>query len=149
MNFWELSPHNGRKLIYPNTEEGAKQFYDDCMEYFEATDKRNDWDKTDWVGAAAKEVDRKQKIPYQISGLSIFLGMTSETFLQYGSKPLFSSIVKRVREIIRTQKYEGATTGHFNQLIISKDLGLGKEDEKSTKSHEIKVILPDGVKITK
>jgi hypothetical protein len=59
-----------------------------------------------------------------ISGLCIFLDISRPTWVEYRAKEGFSSIVSRVDEIIRTQKFEGASADLLNPSIIARDLGL-------------------------
>ena len=79
--------------------------------------------------------------PYTIKGLCIYLGC-NERYLEQFEKSLidkedilsedFSTVITRVREIIFTQKFEGAVIGAFNANIIARDLGLtDKKDHTS------------------
>ena len=118
-HWWELRATHGRELIFSSPEilwEAAK-------EYFIATNDRK-WIKKDWVGKDAFEVERKTDTPYTISGLCIFLDCSQKTFFNYGEREDFLPIVTRIREIIYTQKFEGAAVGAYNPMIISRDLHL-------------------------
>lgn len=67
-----------------------------------------------------------------ISGLCIFLGVNSDYFTDFrGLLDLetkqgkeYSRVIKDIYEIIKTQKFEGASAGLLNPNIIARDLGL-------------------------
>ena len=128
-HWWELRATHGRDLIFSSPEilwEAAK-------EYFIATSSRK-WKKKDWVGKDAYEVERETDTPYTISGLCIFLDIDQQTFKNYGSDERykdFFGIVSRIREIIYTQKFEGAAVGAYNAMIISRDLHLRDSMEQN------------------
>lgn len=120
--WWKLRAKHGRDKIF----ETPETLWESAVEYFEATDKRK-WIKKDWVGKDAIQVEHETDTPYTISGLCIFLDCDQKTFHDYGnleSHKDFHPIVTRIREIIYTQKFEGAATGAYNANIIVRDLGL-------------------------
>lgn len=67
-----------------------------------------------------------------ISGLCIFWGVHSEYLTKFESGldletqegQDFSRVIKTIKEIIKTQKFEGASAGLLNPNIIARDLGL-------------------------
>ena len=69
-----------------------------------------------------------------IEGLCIFLDIETKTFNNYYNNKDnryedFIPIATRVKEIIWTQKFEGAAAGFFNANIIARDLGLKDKHE--------------------
>ena len=138
--FWKLRSKHGRDKIF----ETPQILWEACIEYFEATDKRK-WKKGDWVGKDAKKVTRTTETPYTLTGLALFLGVSSSFWRQFRSDQTksnenkdpdkltedndFLSVITRVEEIIYTQKFEGAVVGEFNANIISRDLGLVDRSE--------------------
>ena len=121
--FWKLRPVSGRKPIY----EDAETFEADCMEYFEQTSQRTDWNKQQWVGKDGDEVTVRVHPPFTKTALCVFLGMTLDTMANYKAKGKdFLAVITRVEEIIYAQKFEGAATGHYQQNIIARDLGLAR-----------------------
>lgn len=120
--WWELRATHGREKTFSSPDH----LWQSAVEYFKATDKRK-WVKKDWVGKDAVEVERETDTPYTISGLCIFLDIDTDTFLNYGKEAEykdFFGVVRMIREIIYTQKFEGAATGAYNANIIARDLGL-------------------------
>lgn len=115
------------------------------MEYFEKTEERNDWDEDDWVGKDAKKVNRHHKTPFTINSLCIFLDISRTTWFNYKEtfngktdevSQEFMNIITRVEDIIYTQKFEGAVTGHFKDNIIARDLGLADKSEITEKREQ-------------
>jgi hypothetical protein len=131
--FWELAPTTGRKPMYSSPIEFEK----DCFEYFEKTASRTDWNKQNWVGRDGVEVDVKVHPPFTKTGLCVFLGMSLNTFQKYKQKKDFVNVINAIEEIIYTQKFEGAATGHYNSNIIARDLGL--TDKREIEEVKIKV----------
>jgi hypothetical protein len=92
-----------------------------------------DLNKTESIGEKDKSILTPDEIIMQpvphmramtISGLCIFLGITTETWGQYRKLEDFSDITHEADEIIRTQKFEGASADLLNANIIARDLGL-------------------------
>lgn len=135
--FWKLRAKSGRDLIFSTPEI----LWDSCVEYFEATDKRK-WIKTEFNGKDATECHVPTETPYTWTGLFLFLDCSHQTWKDYESRKDFIEICTRVRNIIYTQKFEGATVGAFNAVIISRDLGLKESQDVTVKSEPILNIDP-------
>ncbi|MFL0105622.1 terminase small subunit [Tenacibaculum maritimum] len=98
--------------------------------------------------------------PYTLSGLCLYLDCNQAYFNQFESKLKkiseeyktkedkdFSKVITRVREIIYTQKFEGAATGLLNPNIIARDLGLADKKDLTSdgdKVSTIPLVLADG-----
>ncbi len=79
-----------------------------------------------------------------IEGLCIFLDISTQTFHDYadnkdGRYKDFIDITTRIKEILRTQKFEGAAAGFLNPNIIARDLGL----KEKTENENTNTNLPD------
>ncbi|HRP54566.1 terminase small subunit [Agriterribacter sp.] len=119
------SQHGRRKLF-----ASAKLLWEAAAEYFTRND--NNPSHRNEVIKSGEKVGKMIKVPvsrpYTLSGLCLYLG-ASETFwreLRKREKQSegFLSVITRIEEIIRTQKFEGAAAGAFNANIIARDLGL-------------------------
>jgi hypothetical protein len=130
--WWRLRAKHGRDLIFSTPEI----LWESAVEYFEETDKRK-WIKEDWVGKDAIKVDRKVDTPYTLSGLCLFLECDEKTFKLYESREDFIPVTTRIRQIMFTQKFEGATVGAFNANIIARDLGLKDQTDVTTNGNDI------------
>ena len=80
--------------------------------------------------------------PFTLKGLCIFMGVNSKYMNEFESglkgkddqkSKDFSEIITRIRDIIFTQKFDGAASGFFNNNIIARDLGLVDKSEGKTK----------------
>lgn len=124
--FWKARSSHGRKPIFASPE----LLQDACTEYFE------------WV--EANPLMESQLVTFQgngnlvevpkmramtLSGLCIFLDISPETWREYGKKEGFSGVTRAVEEVVRTQKFEGASAGFLNANIIARDLGLSDKSE--------------------
>jgi hypothetical protein len=122
--FWKMRSKHGRDLIFSS----PTLLWEACCEYFETTDERKWW-KTEFNGKDAIECHVPTDTPYTWTGLYIFLDIDHKTWVSYESKEDFVPTCTRVRNIIYTQKFEGAAVGAFNANIISRDLGLADKQE--------------------
>lgn len=71
-------------------------------------------------------------------GLCVFLGISTSSFYKYyvGDND-YVDIITRIREVIRTQKFEGAAAGFLNANIIARDLGLKEQHDLTTGGDKI------------
>lgn len=72
----------GRPLLYPEPEKLEEK----CNGYFEEVDSKN--------------LTEKVARPYLVSGLALFLGMDSDSLLEYAKRDKFFGIIKRAKEKI-------------------------------------------------
>jgi hypothetical protein len=128
--FWKLRAKSGRSKIW----EDPNELWEDCMDYFETTAKRT-WTQIQYVGKDAERVEIPASVPYTMSGLFLFLDIVHTTWMVYETRSDFKTICTRVRDVIYTQKFEGAAVGAFNSNLMSRDLGL--RDIKET--HKVRV----------
>lgn len=128
--FWKLRQTHGRELEYKTPKELAEKIY----AYFQWCDD-NPWYKNEAIKGgdlAGTLVKIPTARPYTISGLCIFLGISTNTWRSYCGKEDFLSITTHANEVIYTQKFEGAAVGAFNANIIARDLGL---QDKQVQEH--------------
>jgi hypothetical protein len=124
--FWKARSTHGRRPIFAD----ADALWAAATEYFE------------WV--EANPLKEAQAFAYQgavtthelpkmramtLMGLCLFLDITRETFGQYRDRNGFADVTTRIDDVIRTQKFEGASAGLLNPNIIARDLGLADKSE--------------------
>lgn len=120
----------GAPILFAFPEE----LWDAAVEYFEYTDSRK-WSKIDYVGKNATPVSREYVVPYTLEGLCNYLGVNVGYFSDfersktYKSDPGFAEVMTRIRQIIITQKKEGATLGFFDPRIVSMELGMAAKHD--------------------
>lgn len=144
--FWRLAEHPGRPKAYQPDE-----LWEKALEYFEWMDL-HPWYKNeavksgDSVGVIIKIPTSR---PFTQSGFCVFAGISMTTFETYAVTEEFLGVTTRIREIMYTQKFEGAAVGAYNANIIARDLGLtDKIDQKTEISGTltyggIEILKPD------
>lgn len=126
--FWKARSTHGRKPIFANADD----FWTACCEYFDWVEANPLYEDklTSYQGVNTHEPVAKMRA-MTISGLCIFLDITRSTWDEYRKREGFTDITARVDEIIRTQKFEGASADLLNPNIIARDLGLADKTELS------------------
>ena len=124
--------------LNPKVFNAPKDLWESACKYFQYCDA-NPWVKNeaiksgDMVGTTMEVETAK---PYTLTGLCCFLNISLETFSNYSKNQdykTFFGVCKQIREIVYTQKFEGAAVGVFNANIIARDLGLSeKKDVEKT-----------------
>jgi hypothetical protein len=123
--FWKKRSKDGRDKDYtPDT------LWEESCNYFQWCED-NPWKEKDWVGKDAVRVEREKPRPFTVLGLCIFLDIDHQTLLNYEKTKEYFAVVTRIKDIIYTQKFEGAAVGAYNSNIIARDLGLSDKKELS------------------
>lgn len=124
-NYWEFRNKHGRSFKY--TPEG---FWTEAVNYFNWMQDRF-WNKKDPIKSGDKAgelIDIPTQTPMSIQSFCLYADISDETFANYISNidPYkdFFGITTRIRDIIESQQFEGATVGAFNPNIIARKLGL-------------------------
>lgn len=125
-SFWKGRLKDGRDKKYTPEKLSEK-----AEDYFQWCDE-NPWLKKDFVRggeSAGTIVDLPTARPYTISGFCVHAEISVKTFQRYEKDKDYSPIVTRIKEIIFTQKFEGAAVGAYNANLIARDLGLADKQE--------------------
>lgn len=132
--FWKLRSRHGRKKIF-ETPEAMKEAAD---EYFEYQSKQS-WIRTDYRGKFSEKVEIPTAAPFTLTGLCLFLGVNTAYFREFqkNCSKDFSTVITYIKEVIYTQKFEGAAVGAYNSNIIARDLGLTDKKDLTTDGKEI------------
>lgn len=119
--FWKERSSHGRKPIFAKPDD----LWDAACEYFEWVEANPLLEEKafNYQGKIFKDTVTKMRA-MTVEGLVIFLDIGLQTFYDYRDRDDFSEVVKRIDEIIRTQKFEGASADLLNANIIARDLGL-------------------------
>ncbi|MDR1089674.1 MAG: DNA-packaging protein [Prevotella sp.] len=122
--YWKLAKRYGRiKKYTPET------LWDTALEYIKWVES-NPLPEEKAFGTGKRVTVSKMRA-MTIKGFCIFAGITHQTFENYTNNILFIEVVARIREIIFTQKFEGAAAGLLESNIISMELGLSRKQEIS------------------
>lgn len=127
-DFWKARSSHGRTPIFASQDA----LWEAATEYFAWVEDNPLWEDkiVSYQGQTTHEPVCKMRA-MTISGLCIFLDIARSTWDEYRANKDFSGIVSRVEEIIRTQKFEGASADLLNANIIARDLGLADKQDMS------------------
>lgn len=126
-DFWKQRTKHGADKIFSTPEilmDAANEYFEWCLD--------NPLYET--IIQSGKEWKVPKMRAMTLSGLCIFLDIAPSTFDNYCDKENesykdFLGVTTRIREIIKTQKFEGAAAGFLNPNIIARDLGLKEQSE--------------------
>lgn len=132
--FWKARAKHGRSKIFSS----PNQLWNAACEYFQWAEDNPLKKAITYQGVVTGQEDLLRAMT--ISGLCIFLGVNSDYFtdfkdgldLEKKQGKDFSRVIKNIYEIIKTQKFEGASAGLLNANIIARDLGLTDKKELSS-----------------
>lgn len=126
--FWKARSTHGRAPIFATPEV----LWEACAEYFEWVELNPLWEAKPFAFQGAVTVENLPRMrAMTISGLCIFLDIARKSWDEYRARQNYLPVVTRVEEIIRTQKFEGASADLLNPSIIARDLGLAEKQEHS------------------
>jgi hypothetical protein len=145
-NYWEFRNKNGRDFKYT-----PESFWEEAVRYFEWISAKV-WNKKDPIKSgdmAGTLIDVPTQTPMSIESFCIFADISTETFRNYESKEEtykdFFEVTTRIRTIIESQQFEGATVGAFNPNIIARKLGL--QDKTDITSGGDKINTPTTIQV--
>jgi len=131
--FWKARSKHGRSKIFstPGKLWGA------ACEYFQWAEDNPLQKDIIYQGEVTGQESLLRAMT--ISGLCIFLSVNSDYLTDFKDNldlkkkqgKDFSRVIKNIYEIIKTQKFEGASAGLLNPNIIARDLGLTDKKELS------------------
>jgi DNA-packaging protein gp3 len=128
--FWEARSSHGRQPIFKKPEA----LWTACCEYFEWIEQNPLYEAKAFASGGDVTIENLPKMrAMTVGSLCIFLDISPETWRDYRSRQDFVGIVGQVDEIIRTQKFQGASAGLLNANIIARDLGLADRSEHTGK----------------
>ena len=139
--FWQVRSSHGRNPKF----ETADDLWAACVEYFQWVEKnplKEERIVQDKGSPKHFEVNKMRAMT--ITGLCVFLDIAEQTWADWrANRKDFSAVITRVEQIIRTQKFEGASADLLNPNIIARDLGLADRtkltgDPNNPLVHEIR-----------
>ena len=136
-NYWEFREKHGRDFKYT-----PEAFWDEAVSYFEYMSNKV-WNKKEAIKSGDKAgtlIDIPTSTPLSIETFCLFADIDRQTFLNYESNDDnykdFFEVTTRIRGIIESNQFEGATVGAYNPNIIARKLGLADKQEHSIKSEQ-------------
>ena len=128
--FWEARSSHGRSPIFAAPDD----LWAACLEYFDWVDLNPLYEAKPFAyqGVVVQEPVAKMRA-MTVVGLCNFLDIGTSTWSDYGQREDFSAIVSRAEQVMRQQKFEGASADLLNPNIIARDLGLAERQEHTGK----------------
>jgi hypothetical protein len=124
-NYWEFRNKHGRDFKYT-----PDYLWDEAVKYFEWISTKV-WNKKDPIKSgemAGTLIDIPTQTPMSLESFCLFADISCDTFRNYESNTNeykdYFEVTTRIRKIIESQQFEGATVGAFNPNIIARKLGL-------------------------
>ena len=132
--FWKARSKHGRDKIFATPEIMLEAAFD----YFKWVEDNPLKKAIIYQGEVSASPEKLMRA-MTIKGLCIYWGVNSTYLndfisnldLEQKQDKDFSQVINRVKEIIETQKFEGASAGLLNPNIIARDLGLTDKKELS------------------
>jgi hypothetical protein len=130
--FWKARSKHGRDKIFKTPE----LMLDAACDYFQWVED-NPLNKSIVYQGAVSEGAEELMRAMTIKGLCIYWGVNSIYLSDFVGKldleseegKDFNVVISTIKEIIETQKFEGASAGLLNPNIIARDLGLADKKE--------------------
>ncbi len=131
--FWQARSSHGRKPIF----ETPDVLWEACLEYFNWVEENPLTEEKlfHYQGAIVRDTVAKMRA-MTVKGLCIFLDIDTSTWEDYTKRQDFIRVTTRAREIIDSQKFEGAAAELLSANIIARDLGLADKSELTGKDGE-------------
>lgn len=129
-NYWQFRNKHGRDFKYD-----PESFWNEAVKYFEWMQK-NTWKKKEAIKSgerAGTTMDVPIQTPMGIESFCLFADIDDNTFYRYEKEKgyeVFWDVTKRIRRIIESHQFEGATVGVYNPNIIARKLGLTEKTEQ-------------------
>jgi hypothetical protein len=124
--FWEVRSSHGRKPIFASPE----QLWEAATEYFAWVEANPLYEAKAFAyqgDVTLKDVPKMRAMT--IGGLCIFLDIARRSWDEYAGRQDFLPVCSNIAEVIRSQKFEGASADLLNANIIARDLGLADKTE--------------------
>ena len=115
-----------------------------AIEYFEWVLKNPFLEEKVFVVSGMIEHDNIPKMrPYTLDGFQIFADISDDTYRNYRNKQEYLGVCSKIDKVIRTQKFEGASSGFFNHAIIARDLGLADKKDLTSSDGSMSPVNSD------
>lgn len=143
-NYWQFRNKHGRSYIY-----APDALWEEAVKYFEWMSNKV-WNKKEAIKSgemAGHLIDIPTQTPMSLESFCLFADISTETFRNYESTKDFIEVTTRIRGVIESNQFEGATVGAYNPNIIARKLGLMERVDATTNGKEIQTNPPIEFKI--
>lgn len=141
-NYWEFRNKHGRDFSYT-----PELFWEEAVKYFIWISDRV-WNKKEAIKSgelAGELVSIPTSTPMSITSFCLFADIDENTFQRYESYEGYEdfwAITKRIKGIIESQQFEGATVGAYNPNIIARKLGLADKTDVTSNGKDLANLPP-------
>lgn len=124
--FWKERKKHGRNPVF----ETAEDLRNACYEYFDWVDENPLYEAkmVQFQGEASSFRLPKMR-PMTIGGLCIHIGISVRAFHTYADNDKYKDVIEEVKNVMATQKFEGAAADLLNANLIARDLGLSEKSD--------------------
>lgn len=137
-NYWEFRGKHGNNFLYT-----PEKLWEEALKYFDWASQRV-WNKKEAIKSGemvGQLIDVPTTTPMSIKAFCLFADISHQTFLNYesNSDPYkdFFEVTTRIRSVIESQQFEGATVNAYNPNIIGRMLGLTDKVDHTTNGKDI------------
>lgn len=142
-NYWEFRNKHGRDFKYT-----PEALWEEALNYFHYMSDKV-WNKKEAIKSGDKAgtlIDIPTKTPLSIQSFCLFADIDDNTFSRYEKEEGYEDfwgITTRIKAIIESNQFEGATVGAYNPNIIARKLGLtdNKAIDHTSKGDKIDGII--------
>jgi hypothetical protein len=129
--FYKMRINTGAPRKFDTPEDLAAAF-NSYFEYIEASPLKESVLMKVKVGLNEKVKVYNRPLPraMTIQGFCAFTGFASTALYEYEKQEGYREIIARAKEVMFSQKIEGAAAGLFNPSIIARELGLTEKTEQ-------------------
>lgn len=137
-NYWEFRNKHGRGFKYT-----PESLWEEAIKYFDWISSKV-WNKKEPIKSGDKAgttMDVPTRIPMSIQSFCLFADIDENTFLRYEKAEGYQDfweVTTRIKGIIESNQFEGATVGAYNPNIIARKLGLIDRTDITSGNKEIK-----------
>lgn len=137
--YWQFRDKHGRNHKY--TPDGL---WEEAVKYFEWISEKV-WNKKEAIKSgelAGTLIDIPTSTPMSIEGFCLFADLGRTTFNDYekDSDTDFPLVVAKIKSVIESHQFEGATVGVFNSSIIARKLGLADKTDVTSGGEKIETV---------
>jgi len=127
--FWKARSKHGRDKLFASPEK----LWEACCEYFQWNEDNPLFEVKAFAyqGVVVQESIPKMRA-MTLGGLCLFLDVDKSTWGVWRTKEDFANVTAKAEDIMRKQKFEGASADLLNANIIARDLGLVDKTDLSS-----------------
>lgn len=148
--YWKFRNKHGRDFAYT-----PELLWEEALKYFEFMSS-SVWNKKEPIKSGDKAgmlIDVPTQTPMSIETFCLFADISRQTFLNYESTEEaykdFFEVSTRIRGVIESNQFEGASVGAYNQSIMASKLGLANKlqhandpDNPITPNIQVEIVKP-------